>query len=95
MRLPQGWVLLDGETAGKLEAELRREVASPHPLFHRPLRAVARREDRDDVLFVPATGESPVHCVHLTWSVETDAKWPHTQSYDSIDAFLESWSNSD
>src|SRR5438552_765492 len=48
-----------------LETELVREVVRGHPLFGKTVRAVARRADQDDVLFV---GDAIVAVVHLTWS---------------------------
>jgi hypothetical protein len=90
MQLPQGWIPVSGELASKLEAELRRELPTAHQLHDRAIRAVARREGRDDVLF-KSIDDATIFCVHLTWSVETDAKWPWTETYRDHDDFLERW----
>lgn len=87
VELPDGWFELQPTTAGQLEAELRRELCSGHPLFGLPVRAVARRGDRDDVLFRSASDDR-VFVVHLTWSAETDPRWPATSEYASHQQFL-------
>ena len=33
----------------------------------------------------------PVFLVHLTWSVESDPKWPWTEVYERLDDFLKRW----
>jgi hypothetical protein len=90
MQLPPGWFPVDDESAARLEAELRRELPSGHVLHKRLVRAVARRQDRDDVLFRSSEDEA-VYCVHLTWSVERDPEWPGTEAYANMDDFLERW----
>ena len=91
MQLPEGWEPVVGKDASDLEAELRREVAPSHPLRGRTLRAIARRRNRKDVLFRSDSASGPVFWVHLTWTVETDAKWPSTESYASVDDFVTQW----
>lgn len=79
-----------------LEAELARELPPGHRLFGRTMRAVARRIDQDDVLFVaePAGGgpfrDGPreVAIVHLTWNKEVDPRWPSTHVLSSLEAFV-------
>lgn len=80
------WHHVLGE-APKLEAELRREVGPGHVLWKRDLRAVARRSDADDVLFVDAAEPQSVTAVHLTWSGdrEPDPRWPETMTFASWD----------
>src|SRR5262245_9089263 len=72
-----------------LAEELRRQAAPGHKLFGVPVRAIARRQNNDDVLFQIEDGSGRVAVVHLTWKgkVETDPTWPFTGIYDS----LESW----
>lgn len=82
---------MSGESAAKLEAELRRELPAAHQLQGRPVRAVARREDQDDVLFRSAAEDGPVFCVHLTWSKESDPSWPSTDTYANLGDFLQRW----
>lgn len=91
MELPDGWEPVVGREATELEAELRREVCSSHTLHGRGLRAFARRQNRKDVLFRPDLDSGAVFWVHLTWSVETDPRWPSTESYASLDDFARQW----
>jgi hypothetical protein len=67
-----------------VEQEFRRELAEGHVLFHRPVRALARRHDGDDVLFeLVDTGECAV--VHLTWSTRSERPpFPTTRTYESV-----------
>jgi hypothetical protein len=74
-----------------LEAELRRELHPAHQLYRCKVRAIARRQSCDDVLFADLPEERPLFLVHLTWHPATDAKWPHTVSYNDMDEFLERW----
>lgn len=48
-----------------IERELARELAAEHPLFGLPMRALARRQDCDDVLFAVEDGSGRVAVVHL------------------------------
>src|SRR5262245_60432115 len=91
MHLPEGWVVVDSVMAGKLEAELKRELPAGHRLAGHQLRAIARRADRDDVLFEPVGVGASVYWVHLTWSVENNPEWPWTEVYDGIDDFCDRW----
>lgn len=69
-------------SAEALEAELARELHPGHRLHGRPgLRALARRADRDDVLFA---NETLAAVVHLTWAKETDPAWPSADLYPSL-----------
>jgi hypothetical protein len=80
-----------GPEAQGLVAELEREVGPGHPLAGVRVVAVARRDDRDDVLFLlPEAGERLAR-VHLTWSGrrETDPRWPHTLFYEGWDDWTE------
>lgn len=85
MQLPRGWVSLSGDAADKLEVELHRELPVSHQLHGWRLRAIARREHRDDVLFRAAAGDG------LTWSTEGDPAWPWTVSYENLGDFCERW----
>jgi len=76
---------------------LQREVGPDHPLFGKPAKALARREDRDDVLFEISDGtERKYAVVHLTWSrrMEPSGEWPGTQFFDSLARWLE-WMKAD
>jgi hypothetical protein len=72
-----------------LEAELRLELGAAHPLSSLPTVALARRHDRDDVLFEIDQGR--VAEVHLTWrrSREPDPRWPETIIYECATAWVD------
>ena len=92
--LPAGWEPLDDrETAGRLEAELRREIGSArHPLHRILVQAVARSTFSDDALYRLADGRFA--CVHLTWSrrPERDPRWPGGRFHASLADFRSAWS---
>ncbi|MDB5215338.1 MAG: hypothetical protein JWO86_3265, partial [Myxococcaceae bacterium] len=76
-----------------LEAELARELVPGHPLHGRPnLRAVARRADGDDVLFL---SDTIVAVVHLTWAKNPDPTQPSTEIFSSIEDFVSRRMNRD
>lgn len=77
-----GWSPISGREAENLERELLRELPTGHVLKLLPVRAFARRLDRDDVAFELDDGRRCV--VHLTWSVETDPDWPHWSFVDEL-----------
>ena len=52
--------------AGVEELELAKEVSSAHPLFGIKALALARRSDRDDVLFFLPAQSRELAVVHLT-----------------------------
>jgi hypothetical protein len=69
-----------------LEAELARELVPGHRLHGRPnLRAVARRTDCDDVLFV---NDTIAAVVHLTWAKEANASQPSTEIFASLEDWV-------
>ncbi len=68
------WRPVDRAEATRLEAELARELSPGHVLRGRAYRAVARRDDRDDVAYEVTPGGLAV--VHLTYRVETAPTWP-------------------
>jgi hypothetical protein len=80
------WYLLDAESASATERELARELGRDHQLYGKRVRAVARRQDCDDVLFeLPDSGCCAV--VHLTWTKsppERNPSWPGTAVYASL-----------
>lgn len=77
------------DTRAALEAELRRELASAHPLFGVPATAIGLRRDQDDVLFTLPDGK--VAEVHLTWrgGVEPNPRLPETTVHTSIKDWVE------
>jgi hypothetical protein len=80
--LLEPWQQVTAEQAWRFESEVRRELSSGHILSGKALRAVARRQDCDDVLFEIDGGGCAV--VHLSWSSETNSKWPTTETYASL-----------
>lgn len=91
MDLPKSWRVVQAEEAAALEAELARELSPAHVLRGVKLAAVARNLGRDDVLFQDLAAPHQVHCVHLTWRVETDRNWPHCERYESLKDFIDRW----
>ena len=86
------WSAVAGQrTALALEAELVRETGPGHPLHGRKVAAVARREDRDDVLFVTVDEPQVVAVVHLTWTgrLETDPRCPRATLFASFADWIE------
>jgi hypothetical protein len=76
------WRNLDEREATQLGRELLRELAEGHPLRGRPARAVARRDDCDDVAFdIDGVG---LCVVHLTWAREPDAQWPRFEFVQTL-----------
>lgn len=72
--------------ATDLEAELARELMVGHSLYSRPeLRAVAKRVDSDDVLFI---GDNLVAVVSLTWAKDTKPELPKVQIHPSLDQWV-------
>ncbi len=83
--LIEPWVLVDDPRP--LEHELARELRRDSALHGKKARAVARRIDCDDVLFL-ADGQLAV--VHLTWLGKTDPSpgWPYTTHFDDWEAWM-------
>jgi hypothetical protein len=72
-----------------LVAVLRRELGQAHVLYRESVRAIARRQDNDDVLFELTDGRVAV--VHLTWSESPSpfANFPWTTLYATIEEFAQ------
>ena len=60
-----------------------------HVLFGLPVSPVARRQDRDDVLFTLEDGSGRVAVVHLTYKNETEPLWPRTSFFPDLDSWLQ------
>ncbi|MBS0632330.1 MAG: hypothetical protein JSS11_10475 [Verrucomicrobia bacterium] len=72
--------------ATALAAELERELGPGHPLKNKKVRAVARRFDCDDVLFVLTEEMPSCAVVHLAYAGrEKSPKWPDTRIFASLD----------
>jgi predicted CopG family antitoxin len=79
------WILIDN---GEIyETELCKEVSQGHLLFQIKVKAIARRRDRDDVLFEMKSNQYSFALVHITWSgkKEKDIKWPYTEFFKTWD----------
>ena len=73
---------------GAMEEEAEKEIATGHPLYGKKLHAIARREDKDDVLFRVGT-QDKVAVLHLTWSGHAEAEgYPCTAIYESLSMFI-------
>ena len=70
------------ESNGIFEKELIHEISKEHILHEKKAKAIAKREDCDDVLF--KIGETEYAVVHLTWSSkkETTSNYPRTTIYN-------------
>jgi hypothetical protein len=86
------WSSLDrsGEQsrAEQLTAELKIELAPDHVLYDVPVKALATRIDRDDVLFEIEGSINRLAVVHLTWQREADPKWPTVQYFKDWDHWV-------
>ena len=85
---------LEGPAEGlDLDGELLREMPDQHVLFpyRHEVRAIARRDDCDDVLYWVPSAEMPFAVVHLTWQPnEIPPEIPATVLYESLAAFAKS-----
>lgn len=72
-----------------LLTELQRELPKGHVLTSASLTVIARRQDRDDVLFALSDGR--VAIVHLTYPRERERlpDFPRTWLYETLDRFVE------
>ena len=86
-----------GSNGPQLEKELEAELGKDHPLKGRRLRAIAVRQDCDDVLFVSADVPQVVAVVHLTYArrPEPDPRWPETTIFESIQDWIDRGMKSD
>jgi hypothetical protein len=80
-----------GPNAHRVEEELASELGPGHPLKGRAMRAMAVRQDCDDVLFVSVDDPTLVAVVHLTYAnrPESDPRWPETTVFASIEDWVE------
>ena len=83
------WRHVAGKEATGLEHELRREIGPDHELYGLRVRALARRDDCDDVLFAIEDGTGRVVDVHLTWTQDPPEKppWPLAILFSSIEVW--------
>ena len=90
MQFLEPWMPV-GAGAPQIEKELAAELGTSHPLKGRDMRAVAVRQDCDDVLFVSADHPKVVAVIHLTYAnrPESDPRWPETTLFESMEDLLE------
>jgi hypothetical protein len=87
-QLSELWSDVRGSPEGaELEAELAREVPNGHVLADLPVIAVAARKLRREIVYLLPDGRWA--WVHLTWTTETDPRWPSTTIADSWEALVE------
>lgn len=67
----------------RLVDELRRELPPGHILDGLAVTVRARRQDRDDVLFGVLDGSGRLAVVHLSYTAESDPRWPLTTLYSN------------
>ena len=88
------WFVPGVDNLAAMEVELARELRLNlrHPLHSVSARAVARRQDPDDVLFALNNHGSRFAVVHLTWSqgAETNPEWPAIALFASWSQWIES-----
>ena len=85
------WEPIDSADSAKFEDEYVAEIGKAHPLYGVPVKTIARRIDRDDVLFQLLRHLCDYAVVHLTWSgrEESDAACPACQIYADDDDLME------
>ena len=82
------WYALAEDECAKLNAQLSRELPVGHVLEGIPVQCIARRQDRDDVLFELKDGSGRLATVHLTWQVESKPTWPSAVIYSGLPEWL-------
>lgn len=77
--LPEPWYL----SSVDLTEQLFREISKNHILFAKSLKTIARRQDKDDVLFQIENDQFKYVVEHLTWSKtqQPDKRWPTAKLY--------------
>jgi hypothetical protein len=79
-------ILDNADQIAGMERQLHAEVPAGHALHSLPVRALARRQDCDDVLFGIEDGTGRVAVVHLTWSSGLQPPdYPRTTIFLSLD----------
>jgi hypothetical protein len=93
MNLPSQWAAIDPDDRVRFEDEYAVEIAKGHPLYGVLVRAIAKRQDCDDVLFELLRHLCEYAVVHLTWTgkEEVAPDWPGFELYaddDDIEEIL-------
>ena len=78
IELPEPWYWTDQDLGGQLQTEL----SDDHQLKNKIVKTIARRQDRDDVLF--ELDDNKFAVVHLTWqrTAHSDTRWPTTKFFN-------------
>ena len=81
------WVQCNLSDKKAAEKELKIELSEVHVLYGLSLNALARRIDRDDVLFQLNEGTRNLVSVHLTYSgkKEENPQYPQIEEFASLD----------
>jgi hypothetical protein len=66
---------------GAAAQELARELPRRHVLAGIPVKAIGFRQDCDDVAFELLDGTCRIAVVHLTYTRESNPRWPHADLY--------------
>ena len=82
-QISEPWLVVSSNKS-HFEDELEREVSSEHPLYGKSVKAIAHRQDRDDVLFEVHDSDFSYATVHLTYKKE------HTQDFPLV-SFFKDW----
>ena len=82
------WLPALPQQALQAETELLRELCAGHVLFGRSVAAIGVRQDCDDVLFYLGVSAPSFAVVHLTFQRETQPRWPDTELFDSLTAWV-------
>ncbi|QTN21547.1 hypothetical protein HZ992_15305 [Rhizobacter sp. AJA081-3] len=88
MNYLEPWYALAEDECADLSAELTRELPVGHELEGISVKCLARRQDRDDVLFELKDGSGRLAAVHLTWQVESKPPWPSAVIYSGPPEWL-------
>jgi hypothetical protein len=87
--MDEPWRRLTADEAAGRERELARELSRGHALHRKRACVVARRVDRDDVLFLVENGNAPLAVMHLTWQRESRPEWPAHLLFLSVQDWVE------
>ncbi|MFD2206997.1 hypothetical protein [Kiloniella antarctica] len=90
--VPWWCFILEAAAFGQsLERQFRLELGSGHELFDtcQNYRAIAKREDCDDVLFFLPDATKPYALVHLTWGSKfsDSPTWPQFIQFNDLQEF--------
>jgi hypothetical protein len=80
------WMPADGPSFAE---QLARELPHEHVLYSVEVRASARRQDRDDVLFATELIGAPFVVIHLTYGRSVNPAWPTWTPYPSLESWLQ------